>query len=65
MGPDEYHDRYPNAEEPGLHNNAYTNIMAVWVLCRALEVMEMLADNHRTELRQVLNIKKEEVVALE
>lgn len=61
MGPDEYHDRYPHAEEPGLHNNAYTNIMAVWVLWRALEVMDMLADDHRTELRQVLHIKKEEV----
>ena len=61
MGPDEYHDRYPDAEEPGLHNNAYTNIMAVWVLCRALDVMDMLADDHRTELRQVLNIKKDEV----
>ena len=61
MGPDEYHDRYPNSDEPGLHNNAYTNMMGVWVLCRALEVMEMLAHDHRTELRQVLHIKKEEV----
>ena len=61
MGPDEYHDRYPNAERPGLHNNSYTNIMAVWVLCRALDVVKMLADDHRTELRQVLHIQKEEV----
>jgi alpha,alpha-trehalase len=61
MGPDEYHDRYPDAEEPGLHNNSYTNIMAVWVLCRALDVMKMLADDHRAELRQVLHIQKQEV----
>ena len=33
MGPDEYHDAYPEAAEPGLNNNAYTNLMAVWVLC--------------------------------
>ena len=25
MGPDEYHDAYPDADTPGLDNNAYTN----------------------------------------
>ena len=30
MGPDEYHDQYPDAETPGLDNNAYTNLMVVW-----------------------------------
>ena len=44
MGPDEYHDGYPDRDEPGLDNNAYTNVMAVWVLCRALEVLELLPD---------------------
>ena len=28
MGPDEYHDGYPDRDEPGLDNNAYTNVMA-------------------------------------
>ena len=37
MGPDEYHDGYPDRDEPGLDNNAYTNVMAAWVLARALE----------------------------
>ena len=32
MGPDEYHDGYPDRDEPGLDNNAYTNVMAAWVL---------------------------------
>jgi trehalose/maltose hydrolase-like predicted phosphorylase len=27
---------------PGLTNNAYTNIMAVWVLLRALEVLDLV-----------------------
>ncbi|MEO3872074.1 pyridoxamine 5'-phosphate oxidase family protein [Nonomuraea sp. B12E4] len=35
MGPDEYHDGYPGAPAPGLANNAYTNIMTVWLLMRA------------------------------
>ena len=42
MGPDEYHDGYPDASSPGLDNNTYTNVMAVWVLCRALELFELL-----------------------
>jgi trehalose/maltose hydrolase-like predicted phosphorylase len=42
MGPDEFHEGYPDAPSPGLDNNAYTNIMAVWVLCRALEVLRLL-----------------------
>jgi trehalose/maltose hydrolase-like predicted phosphorylase len=41
MGPDEYHTHYPDAEEPGLNNNAYTNVMAVWVLQHALNLMEL------------------------
>ena len=36
MGPDEYHEAYPDSGEPGLDNNTYTNVMAVWVLQRAL-----------------------------
>ena len=27
MGPDEFHTGYPGAEEAGINNNAYTNIM--------------------------------------
>jgi alpha,alpha-trehalase len=45
MGPDEYHDRYPGAERPGLRNNSYTNVMAVWVLSRAHAALDVLPDN--------------------
>jgi len=61
MGPDEFHDGYPDAEQPGLNNNAYTNIMAVWVLCRALELLELLpADRHR-ELVEQLQLWDQEI----
>ena len=33
MGPDEFHDKYPDALQGGLRNNAYTNVMVAW-LCR-------------------------------
>ncbi|MFI7416272.1 pyridoxamine 5'-phosphate oxidase family protein [Nonomuraea sp. NPDC049684] len=38
MGPDEYHTAYPGAAEPGLANNAYTNVMTVWLLRHALRL---------------------------
>ena len=61
MGPDEYHDAYPGAEEPGLNNNAYTNLMAAWVLCRTQDVLEALPKNRETELRETLRIEDREL----
>jgi alpha,alpha-trehalase len=61
MGPDEYHDAYPGAPEPGIHNNAYTNVMAAWVLSRALDLLELLPEYHRQELWEELHLTREEV----
>lgn len=60
MGPDEFHDAYPGSKEPGLNNNAYTNIMAVWVLCRALEALE-LPEMRRQTLMDKLSLAREEL----
>jgi beta-phosphoglucomutase family hydrolase len=61
MGPDEFHDGYSDSARPGLINNAYTNIMAVWVLCRALEILDLLSDVHRAEFKTRLGILEEEI----
>ena len=61
MGPDEYHEAYPDADRPGLDNNTYTNVMAVWVLQRALEALEDLPPHYRQELVQELSIRDEEL----
>ncbi|HEY8427321.1 MAG TPA: beta-phosphoglucomutase family hydrolase, partial [Sandaracinaceae bacterium] len=61
MGPDEFHEAYPGAEKPGLDNNAYTNVMAVWVLCRALDVFECLSDMRRSELMARLGIGDDDI----
>jgi trehalose/maltose hydrolase-like predicted phosphorylase len=50
VGPDEYHDAYPDATEPGLDDNAYTNVTAAWVLARTLELLESLPEPRRREL---------------
>ena len=60
MGPDEYHEAYPDADRPGLNNNTYTNVMAVWVLQRALESLEVPPPHYRQELVAELAIRDEE-----
>ena len=57
MGPDEYHEGYPDSEEHGLRNNTYTNVMVVWVLQRALEALEVLPPHYRQELVSELTIQ--------
>ncbi|MFH9547979.1 glycoside hydrolase family 65 protein [Streptomyces sp. NPDC051445] len=52
MGPDEYHDAYPGARRPGLDDNAYTNVMAAWVLTRGSEVLRTLPEPRRRELAE-------------
>ena len=61
MGPDEFHTGYPGAEDEGLDNNAYTNVMAVWVLRRALDVLEALPVRRRLELCESLGLLPAEV----
>ena len=60
MGPNEFHEGYPDASTPGLKNNAYTNLMAVWVLCRALDVLALLPDLRRAELLTRLGLSADE-----
>ncbi|MGZ4568123.1 MAG: HAD-IA family hydrolase [Blastococcus sp.] len=61
VGPDEYHEAYPDSDEPGLRNNTYTNVMAVWVLQRALETLDVLPPHYREEIVQELSIRDDEV----
>ena len=61
MGPDEYHEGYPDRDQPGVDNNAYTNLMAVWCLCRAFEVLETLPPAFAREITEQLGIYRPEL----
>ena len=61
MGPDEYHEAYPWASEPGLDNNAYTNVMAVWCLVRAFELLDGLPPAAAVELRERIGLTQAEL----
>ena len=61
VGPDEFHTRYPDSEDPGLNNNAYTNIMAAWVLRRALVLLDELPKSRITQLMIELSISEDDI----
>ena len=61
MGPDEYHDAYPWSEQPGIDNNAYTNVMTSWVLQRAREALDRLPPFRRVELVRQLRLSDAEL----
>ncbi len=61
MGPDEYHDGYPDAEEGGLKNNSYTNVMVVWVLKRTRELLNVLPSDVREEIFDKLDLGMDEL----
>ncbi len=61
MGPDEYHEAYPDRDAPGIDNNSYTNVMAVWVLQRAMEALDVLPPHYRLELLQSLSLGDDEL----
>jgi trehalose/maltose hydrolase-like predicted phosphorylase len=61
IGPDEYHDAYPDADRPGLNDNAYTNVMVAWTLVRTLEILDALAPYERQELTELLEVTPDEL----
>jgi alpha,alpha-trehalase len=64
MGPDEFHTAYPEADPEkvgGLDNNAYTNLMAAWVLVRAQDVLDVLPGDRCRALRRQLDLGDEEL----
>ena len=58
MGPDEYHDALPGRPEPGLDDNAYTNVLTAWTLARAQDCLDLLDDRRRAELLEDLGLDR-------
>ena len=61
VGPDEYHTAYPDSGAAGLNNNAYTNVMAAWVMQKAVEILEIIDTRRKEELLQTLEINDMEI----
>ncbi|MEV4834291.1 HAD-IA family hydrolase [Nonomuraea sp. NPDC049486] len=65
MGPDEFHERYPDTEEPGLRDNAYTNAMAAWIAATAPKVLDLLPSSRSASIRRSLQVTDEELATWE
>jgi trehalose/maltose hydrolase-like predicted phosphorylase len=61
MGPDEYHERYPDREGGGLRNNSYTNIMVAWIFYRAFDILDRLGGGCKDELVERIQLTQEEL----
>ncbi|MFU8817573.1 MAG: glycoside hydrolase family 65 protein, partial [Pseudomonadales bacterium] len=64
MGPDEFHTAYPGkdpSEAGGLDNNAYTNVMASWVMARAMDALALLPDARRRRLCATMNLQEHDI----
>lgn len=61
IGPDEFHSGYPHAPYDGIDNNAYTNVMAVWVIMRAIDALELLPLPNLLDLREKLQLPDDEL----
>ena len=65
MGPDEFHEKYPDVAEGGLRNNAYTNVMVAWISETARKVLDLLPESRREALSDRLGLTEAEIACWE
>jgi trehalose/maltose hydrolase-like predicted phosphorylase/phosphoglycolate phosphatase-like HAD superfamily hydrolase len=65
VGPDEFHDGYPWSTEPGVTDNAYTNVMTAWLLDRATDLLDRLPGREAGMLADRLGLDPAEVARWE
>ena len=61
MGPDEFHEKYPGAGKGGLKDNAYTNIMVVWLFNRAFDILEAIDEEGRNKILERIKLGENEL----
>lgn len=61
MGPDEFHDGYPDVEQPGIDDNAYTNVFAAWLFTRVGELAGQLERSGRAATLERLRFGEEDL----
>ena len=61
MGPDEFHEKYPDAARGGLRNNAYTNVLVAWLCDIAGQLPALLPASRTAEVRERLGIGDDEL----
>ena len=65
MGPDEFHEKLPGSDKKGLKDNAYTNILIVWILLKAGEVLAFLPEKDKLKLIKKIKLIPEDIARWE
>lgn len=58
MGPDEFHEWFPGAPKAGMKDNAYTNVMIIWTLFKAKEVLSILPETDKVKILKRLELSQ-------
>ncbi len=61
MGPDEFHESYPDTDEGGLKDNTYTNLMVAWVMERAFDILDIFDNDQQTKVKSNINLSDDEL----
>ncbi|MFW9854764.1 MAG: beta-phosphoglucomutase family hydrolase [Candidatus Thorarchaeota archaeon] len=61
MGPDEFHEKFPQSGEEGLKDNSYTNIMVIWAFQKAFEILERINGIFKENLLGKLRISQKDL----
>lgn len=61
VGPDEFHTQYPESDDGGLDDNAYTNIMACWILQKTAHAFRDQTEAVKQSLYSRLNFDEGEL----
>jgi len=61
MGPDEFHEMYPDAKKGGLTDNAYTNIMASWMFAKVPDLLSKMDDESSKAVFKKIGLTDSEV----
>ncbi|MBN1794530.1 MAG: glycoside hydrolase family 65 protein [Candidatus Omnitrophica bacterium] len=61
MGPDEFHEKLPDAQRPGFRDNTYTNLLVAWTLHTAQEIIPELSIWQRVRILNKLGITQKEL----
>ncbi len=61
MGPDEFHEKYPDSEKGGLKDNAYTNLMSIWVITRTMDIISSMDEENKSILFKKTSLSDDEL----
>ena len=61
MGPDEFHEMHKGAEKGGLTDNAYTNIMVVWMIRKIFILLNKLNAGEKKNLFNNIGVQDSEI----